>query len=71
MKIDIDQKICQSKLSYFFLQKIVESRKIFKSQGKLGGVIKESRIEGLAGMDYGLELVLFTLVLEILSNLQK
>ena len=44
------KKFCQSKLSYCFLQKMVGSRKIMKFQGKLEGVVKESHIEGLAGM---------------------
>ena len=51
------KKVCQSKPSYFFLQKMVGSRKIMKIQGKLEGVIKESRIEGLAGIYVFLNLI--------------
>ena len=42
------KQICHSKLSCFcFLKKVVGSRKIMKIQGKLEGVIKESRIDGV------------------------
>ena len=51
MKIDIDKKFGEVSSAIFFSQKMVGSRKIMKIQGKLEGMIKESRIEGLAGME--------------------
>ena len=51
MKIDNYQNIfAKVSSAFFFLQKMVGSRKIMKIQGQLEGMIKESCIEGLAGM---------------------